>query len=382
MKYIIIGCGISGATIGRILAENDLQVEIWDRRNHIAGNMYDYKDDHGILVHQYGPHIFHTNSETVWEFIQRFEKWKEFKLVCGASWDGKYTPTAFNFKTIDTFYEPDKAEVLKKKLLEAYGGRGYATVVEVLENRDPDIRGYAEYLFKNDYAPYTAKQWGISAGEIDPIVLKRVPLRFSYDESYFTDRYEAMPVNGYTKMFENMLNHSNIVLKLETDALSHVQINNGYISVDGKTDDVVIYTGALDELFNYIYGELPYRSLRFEWKYEETDSYQPAPVVAYPQAPGYTRITEYKKLPVQNVKGTTYAIEYPIKYEIELKSEPYYPVLTEESKDKYEKYVDYSRQIKNLFCCGRLANFKYFNMDEAITNAMEVANQIIKNNKI
>ena len=378
MVYIIVGCGISGATIGRLLAEAGNRVEIWDRRNHIGGNMYDYVDDHGILVHQYGPHIFHTSNEQVWEFVNRFEEWKPFKLVCGAVWDGKYTPTAFNFKTIDTFYAPVEAEKLKKKLLKAYPGRDSATVVEVLQNPDPDIRGYAEFLFKNDYAPYTAKQWGVSPEEIDPSVLKRVPLRFSYDESYFTDTYEAMPVHSYTRMFENMLDHPNITVKLGIEALERLSIKENKIEVEGFDNSVyVVFTGAIDELFGYKEGRLPYRSLRFEWKYEERDSLQEAPVVAYPQEPGYTRITEYKKLPVQDVQGTSYAIEYPFPYSPESLQEPYYPVLTAESNKQYRQYREFTDSIENLICCGRLAEFRYYNMDQAIASSFTIINQLL-----
>lgn len=378
MKYIVVGCGVSGVSIARLLAEAGHEVEIWERRNHIAGNMRDYHDDHGILVHQYGPHIFHTSNEDVWSFVNRFEEWKPFKLVCGATWDGKYTPTAFNFKTIDTFYSEHDAEILKAKLLEAYPGRDSATVVEVLQNEDPVIRGYAEFLFKNDYAPYTAKQWGVSPSEIDPSVLKRVPLRFSYDESYFTDKYEAMPVHSYSRMFENMLDHPNIKVKLNVNALDHICIKNNQIFIDGKNDCYVVYSGALDELFEFRYERLPYRSLRFEWKYEEdVESLQEAPVVAYPQEPGFTRITEYKKLPVQNVKGTSYAVEYPLPYVAGQTNEPYYPVLTEKSQMQYEKYKALSDKIENLLCCGRLADFKYYNMDQAIASALEKAKIIL-----
>lgn len=383
MKYLIIGCGISGATIGRILAEKGNTVEIWERRNHIAGNMYDYIDDHGILVHQYGPHIFHTNNEKVWEFINRFEEWKPFKLVCGAVWDGKYTPTAFNFKTIDTFYGAEEAEKLKKKLLDAYPGRDFTTVVEVLEHPDPDIKAYAEFLFENDYAPYTAKQWGISPKKIDPSILKRVPLRLSYDESYFTDKYEAMPVHSYTEMFQNMLNHPNIIVELGIEALDRLKIVNDSIIINGReTEKIsVIYTGALDELLKYKYGELPYRSLRFEWKYEDKESLQNAPVVAYPKELGYTRITEYKKLPIQNVNGTSYAIEYPLSYVPDNDTEPYYPVLTTESKVCYNKYLESVKKIKGLYTCGRLSDFKYYNMDEAINSAFNKVNVLISENR-
>lgn len=378
MKYIVIGCGISGVTAARVLAEAGHEIEILERRSHIAGNVYDYEDDYGIVVHEYGPHIFHTSNEEVWKFVNRFESWRPYKLVCGAVINGRYTPTAFNFRTIDTFYEPGEADRLKQKLLAAYPGRESASVVEVLENPDPDIRGYAEFLFRNDYAPYTAKQWGISPSEIDPSVLKRVPLRFSYDESYFTDTHEAMPAHSYSKMAENMLDHPNIICRLGTDAGSLIEIKEGRIYIKGCGDKSirVIFTGALDELFNFQYGRLPYRSLRFEWKHEDIDSFQEAPVVAYPQEPGYTRITEYKKLSCQEIKGTSYAVEYPLPYKDGGQIEPYYPVLTESSQLQYDKYRMLANGIENLICCGRLADFKYYNMDQAIHMALSVAKKI------
>lgn len=379
MRYIIVGCGITGATIGRILAEAGINVEIWDRRDHIGGNMYDYVDEHGILVHMYGPHIFHTSNDDVWTFVNQFEEWKPFRLVCGASWDGKFTPTAFNFKTIDVFYSPEDAEKLKRRLLDTYQGRESASVIELIENPDPVIHRYAEFLFKNDYAPYTAKQWGVSPEEINSDVLKRVPIRFSYEESYFNDKYEAMPVHGYTRFFENLIDHPHITLKLGTEALDYLQIKNKKVVISRMPyeDVTLIYTGALDELFRNRYGKLPYRSLKFEWKYDAIDSLQPAPVVAYPKEQEYTRITEYKKLPVQNVMGTSYAVEYPIPYKSGERVEPYYPVLTEESSQLYHKYACEADMVENLYVCGRLGNFKYYNMDDALSEALKTANRII-----
>ena len=178
MHYLIIGCGLTGAVIARHMAQQGNQVVIWERRDHIGGNMYDYVDEHGFLVQKYGPHTFHTKEKRLFDFMCRYEDWQEYKLTCGAVWDNIYTPTPFNFTTIDTFFPKEKAEKLKRKLKQAFSGHSTATVVEVLEHPDEDIRGYAQYLFEKDYAPYTAKQWGVSPAEIDPSVLKRVPLRF------------------------------------------------------------------------------------------------------------------------------------------------------------------------------------------------------------
>lgn len=294
-------------------------------------------------------------------------------MTCGAVWDGKYTPTPFNFSTIDTFYPPDQAGKLKEKLSRAFMGRETAAVVEVLEHPDPDIRGYAEFLFRNVYAPYSTKQWGVSPSEIDPSVLKRVPLRFSYAEGYFDDPWQAMPVHSYTRFFENLLNHANIHVELEVEALEHLKAEEGKLCLNGVATEIpVVYTGALDELFGVIYGKLPYRSLRFKWKYTDENSFQSALVVAYPQKRGFTRITEYKKLPVQDRPGSSYAVEYPLPYREGENLEPYYPVLTAESQQLYGLYQAIASRIPNLIYCGRLADFKCYNMDQALERVLQV----------
>lgn len=372
-ECLVIGCGLSGAVIARNMAEQGKRVAIWERRDHIGGNMYDYVDEHGFLVQKYGPHTFHTKEKALYDYMRRFETWQDYKLTCGAVWDGEYTPTPFNFTTIDTFYPPQQAFLLKEKLVKAFEGRETATVIEVLKHPDKDIRSYAEFLFQNDYAPYTAKQWGVSPSEIDPGVLKRVPLRFSHEEGYFDDPYQVMPEHSFTRFFENLLHHPNIKVVLRKDALAHLRIEANKILLDDEPIDFpVVYTGALDELFDCVYGRLPYRSLRFEWKYEEIESLQDAPVVAYPQEKDYTRITEYKKLPVQDKPGTSYAVEYPLPYREGEKLEPYYPVLTEKSQAQFAQYQALAQQIPNLICCGRLADFKYYNMDQALARALEV----------
>ena len=373
MDYLVVGAGLCGSVIARELAERGRQVTIWERRAHIGGNMYDYVDEHGFLVQKYGPHIFHTNTKALYDYMCRFEQWQDYKLTCGAVWDGKYTPTPFNFTTIDTFFAPEKAAILKEKLSVAFSGRDTATVVEVLSHPDADIRGYAEYLFTNDYAPYTAKQWGVSPAEIDPSILKRVPLRFSYNEGYFDDTYQVMPRHSFTRFFENLLNHPNITVQLGVEALNHLHIVNGHLLVDDLPFQIpVIYTGALDELFGHVYGHLPYRSLRFEWQHTDANSVQDAPVIAYPQEPEFTRITEYKKLPPQEGNGSSYVLEYPLAYNGTESSEPYYPVLTEESQRQYTQYRIAAAKVPGLILCGRLADFKYYNMDQALEKALKI----------
>jgi UDP-galactopyranose mutase len=225
---------------------------------------------------------------------------------------------------------------------------------------------------------YSAKQWGVSPSKIDPSIFKRVPLRFNYETGYFDDEYQVMPKVSFTSFFEKLLNHENIEICLSVDALEQLKVENEQLLFCGKSVNYpVVYTGPLDELFNYCYGELPYRSLKFEWKYENKDSIQVMPVVAYPQSPDFVRIIEYKKIPVQSVKGTTYEVEYSLPYKPGEKNEPYYPLLTEESQEKYAKYKILVEQIENLFVCGRLGSFKYYNMDQALEAALDLVRNIV-----
>lgn len=378
---IVVGCGLTGAVIARYVAERmHKNVLILERRSHIGGNMYDYVNEEGILVHKYGPHTFHTKKKELYDFICRYTDWENYKLTCGAVINGKYTPTPFNFQTIDDFFDKEKAKSIKAAISEAFPNQDTATVLELLYHENPLIREYAVFLFENDYSPYTAKQWGVSPDKIDPSVLKRVPLRFSYETGYFDDPYQVMPKESYTRFFENLLAHKNIKVELSTDASIRIKLDRqgNEIFFDGEIyRGNLIYTGAIDELFDAKYGALPYRSLKFQWRTEQRQSFQEAPVVAYPQAEGYTRITEYTKLPLQYVGNrTTYAIEYPIKYKAEEKTEPYYPVLTEESQQLYEKYHQEADRYINLYLCGRLAEFKYYNMDQALDRALAVCKRI------
>jgi UDP-galactopyranose mutase len=376
---LVIGAGLAGSVVARRMAEHGKRVVIWERRNHIGGNMYDYVNDYGILVHKYGPHTFHTNDKSLFDFMCQFGDWMPYRLTCGAVIDGIETPTPFNFLTVDQFFPRDKANEIKSHIHSVFGDRDTVTVLEALKCQDKIAQKYAKWLFEKDYAPYTAKQWGISTEQIDPSVLERVPLRLSYDEGYFDDDYQAMPKISYTNFFEKLLDHPLIQVELEIEATAKLLIDNdGIRLVDGTHLSVpIIYTGALDELFGYIKGFLPYRSLRFEWKHEDRESFQSYPVVAYPQAEGFTRITEYKKLPPQEVCGTTYAVEYPQKYCANTGIEPYYPVPTESSQQQYAQYLALATRVPNLYPCGRLADFKYYNMDQALARALGVADLVI-----
>lgn len=370
-SYVIAGAGLSGSTFARCAAEKGKKVLVVERRNHIGGNLYDETDDSGILIQKYGPHIFHTNNESVYEFVSKYADWKPFKLCCEVELFGKFTPSPFNFKTIDQFYQPDKAKDLKERLKKAYPDRNTVTIVELIESQDPLIKEYAEFLFENDYSLYTAKQWGIKPEEVDVSVLKRVPVRMDYQEMYFTDKYECLPVGGFTAFIENLLNHPNIdVVYGDVRAMIKLDAEAGVVAFDGidvKDGCKLVYTGPIDELFEHKMGALPYRSLKFEYEKINIDSYQNAPVVAYPQAEGFTRITEYKKLPIQeNRDFTIVAKEYPQRYDSTGTNEPYYPIPTKESDTLYKSYAAEASRYDNLILCGRLAEYRYYNMDQAI----------------
>lgn len=376
MKYYIVGSGIVGAVLAAELAKKGNTVQVLERRAHAGGNVYDYDDEYGIHVHHYGPHIFHTNDDEVYRYVSDNCELKDFNLVCGSVMDGKCVPTSFDFSSVDTFF-PEEAEEIKAHIKAEFGDRASATVLEMLESQDSYVRRFADFLYEKDYKPYTAKQWGIDPEKVDRQIFKRVPILFSYGSKYFSDKYQAMPVKGYMEFIENLLKTPGITLRLNEEALDRFSIrDNQVMDGDKPLDGVLIFTGALDELFGCKHGKLPYRSLRFVWKHEDIDSFQDMPVVAYPQAEGFTRITEYKKLPVQEVRGTTYAVEYPLPYKQGEAMEPYYPVLTEESQELFQKYYEEAKQVKGLAFAGRLAEFKYYNMDQAIRRALDLAREL------
>lgn len=376
MRYYIAGSGIVGAVLAAELAKKGHTVQVLERRAHAGGNVYDYDDEYGIHVHHYGPHIFHTNDDEVYRYVSDNCELKDFNLVCGSVMDGKCVPTSFDFSSVDTFFQ-EEAEEIKAHIKAEFGDRASATVLEMLDSRDEYVRRFAEFLYEKDYKPYTAKQWGIDPEKVDRRIFKRVPILFSYGSKYFSDKYQAMPVKGYMEFIENLLKHLSIELRLNEEALDRFSIrDNQVMDGDKPLDGILIFTGALDELFDCKHGKLPYRSLRFVWKHEDIDSFQDMPVVAYPQAEDFTRITEYKKLPVQEVRGTTYAVEYPLPYKQGEAMEPYYPVLTEESQKLFRKYYDEAKQVRGLAFAGRLAEFKYYNMDQAIRRALDLAREL------
>lgn len=387
MKYdiVVVGCGFTGSVIARKLAEEEnKKILIYEKREHIAGNMYDEYNSDGILIQKYGPHVFHTDNESVYQYISRFCEWKPFKVISKVNIDGKVLPSPFNYKAIDYFYSKKEGKELKESLETYFQGQEVITVIDLLESNNLEIKKYGELLFEKDYRPYTSKQWGISPEEIDISVLKRCPVFLSYREEYLNDKYEALPKGGFTKLFERMLSHPNITLITGRDILEDIKLDdkNNCVTLNGAIfDNPIIYTGAIDELLEYKYGQLPYRSLKFEWKNLNIDSYQTSSIVAYPQAEKFTRITEYTKMPIQKIEGkTTIAIEYPIPFKKETmqKIEPYYPIINEKNNSLYQLYLNLLSFFPNILACGRLGDYKYYNMDQAIERAFEVVSILKK----
>lgn len=374
-KYYIVGSGLVGSVIAHELALTGAKVKLFEKKDHVGGNLFDFTDEHGIRVQLYGPHIFHTNNHDIYEYVSNLCTLTDYKLVCGAVIDGICVPTAFDYTAIDTFF-PNESNEIKEHIKLEFGYQKSATVLEMLDSTDAFVKKFADFLYEKDYKPYTAKQWGISPEEVDKQIFKRVPIKFSYSNSYFEDKFQAIPQNGYMELINNLLNNENITIEKNIDALKIISIRDREIYLNNEPiDGTLIYTGPIDELFDNQFGHLKYRSLRFEWKHEKIDSFQDMAVVAYPQSKDFTRITEYKKLPTQIVNGTTYAIEYPMHYNQE-ENDPYYPVVTDETKVLFNRYQDMALEVTGLICCGRLADYKYYNMDQAIERALEVVSLI------
>lgn len=377
---IIAGAGIAGAVAARKLAEEkDKKVLVIERRNHIGGNCYDEPDAYGILIHNYGPHIFHTEIEEVYEFLSRFTDWYLFGHEVVALVDSKLIPIPFNLNTLHQIYDQDKADCLEKKLVDAYGENSRVPIMQLRENEDPDIREIAQFVYENVFLKYTMKQWGQKPEEISPEVTGRVPVLISYDNRYFQDKYQGVPQNGFTQMFEKLLDHANIEVRLNTDIREILSFRDDVIYYEGKEfAGDVIYTGALDELFDCRYGRLPYRSLDFKFEHFKEDSYQGHSVVNYTVSEDFTRITEFKYLTgQQDTNGTTIVKEYPFAYTGKSGEIPYYAIINEENRKLYEKYKALTMGMKNFHLLGRLAEYKYYNIDAMVKKAMELSERLL-----
>lgn len=376
---IIVGAGIAGATVARKLAEEkNKRVLVLERRNHIGGNCYDRPDDYGILIHEYGPHIFHTGDEGVREFLSRFTEWYDFGHEVVAKVGDKRIPVPFNLNTLHMVYDQEKADRLEKKLIGEYGLDSRVPIMKLRESTDADVREIADYVYKNVFLYYTMKQWGQTPEEISPEVTGRVPVVISYDNRYFKDKYQSVPLHGFTPMFEAMLDHPNIEVRTGVDCSDVLEFADGkiYFEKAEYTGDLV-YTGALDELFDCRFGRLPYGSLNFKFEHLDQDSFQDHSVVNYTVSEDFTRITEFKFLTGQkDTDGTTIVREYPFAYTGAEGEIPYYAILNDENNALYEKYRALTEQFSKFHLLGRLAEYKYYNIDAMCRKAMDLAEEI------
>lgn len=380
MEALIIGCGFAGATVARKLAEQGLKVRMIERRNHIGGNCYDCNDEHGILIHQYGPHIFHTYSKEVYDFLSQYTKWYDYSHeVVGNVYD-KIIPIPFNLNTLNIVFGEEKGNALKKELVDTYGMEARVPILELQKSESEGIREVAEYVYQNIFLKYTMKQWEQKPEEVDQSVTARVPVLISYDNRYFQDTYQGMPEAGYTVLFENLLNHENIQIELGVDAKNVLTFDfeNQKILVDGNEfNGPIVFTGAIDELFDCKLGQLPYRSLDFKFEHYDQEFYQSKGVVNYTVSEDYTRITEFKYLTGQVADTTTIIKEYPKKYTDPKTQVPYYAILSDENKQLHQKYVDLVKPFNNFYLLGRLAQYKYYNIDGIVLEALKFIGELL-----
>jgi UDP-galactopyranose mutase len=358
--YLIVGAGFAGSVLAERLARGSgKKVLLVDRRPHIGGNAFDHYDDAGVLVHKYGPHIFHTNSREVFEYLSGFTAWRPYEHRVRASVDGQLVPFPINLDTINQLYG------LKLASMEVEGF--FASVAEprqvVRTSEDVVIGRVGRELYEKFFRGYTRKQWGLDPSQLDAMVTARVPVRTNRDDRYFVDTYQAMPLRGYTRLFENLLDHENIKILLNTD---YREI------VDAIPHDRLIYTGPVDEFFDCCYGRLPYRSLRFEFQTVNQEWVQPVAVVNYPNEHLYTRVTEFKHLTGQEHAKSSLVYEYPL-----AEGDPYYPVPRPENNELYKRYQALAEARSDVHFVGRLATYKYYNMDQVVAQALSVYARII-----
>lgn len=381
---IVVGAGFAGSVIAHEMAKKGKKVLVLEKRAQIGGNMYEYEDTNGIPVHKYGPHIFHTNKKEVFEYLQKFSKFFKYEHRVLGKIDGQLVPIPFNFTSLETLFPEDKAKEIEEKLLAKYENEAKVSILDLINDEDSLIKEFGEYVYEKVFIHYTAKQWEIPVEEVDTSVINRVPVVLGYDDRYFQDEYQYMPEKGFTKIFENMLDNQNITIELNQNAVQRIKVDteNNKIYFDGEEfKGLLFYTGAIDELLDYKFGELPYRSINLVFEQLKEKSFQPSSVVNYPNEEKFTRITEFKKFyplddKLQAKEDTTILKEYPIMYKRDSELTPYYVITNEENLAKYEKYKQSISGIKNLYFCGRLAEYKYYNMDAVIARALELIKEI------
>lgn len=361
--FIVVGAGLAGCVVARELAAAHFyRVLVLESRAHIGGNCYDKIDDNGVFVHEYGPHIFHTNNQRVYDFLLKFTMLNPYIHKVVANVDGQNIPVPFNLESLDMIGKGH----LEDLLIETYGDGSSVPILTLKENENAEIKALADDIYDMVFSKYTAKQWGTTPEKIDQSVTARVPIRLDRTGTYFEDIYQAMPSAGYTEMFNKMLEHPNITVKLNTP-----------FDLTMMTNEIpVVYTGPIDTLFNYQYGRLPYRSIDFVFEQYQNMVYQDYAVVNYTVSEDFTRITEFKHLTSQGCQNTTILKEFPTAYEGKVGQIPSYPVENDETKALYNKYLENVKKINNLYLVGRLAEYQYFNMDEVVENALKLCENI------
>lgn len=380
-KVLIIGAGLSGATAARAFADSGFKVEVWEKESYVGGTVSDYEQD-GYFVQRHGPHLFHTSDTRAYEFLSRFTQWFEYRHTVRAFVGGKYIPVPFNFTSLQMLYPAHQAEQIKAKLIDAYGENSAVFIAQLMQERDAQIREFGQFVYDTVFKYYSAKQWGMDMSLIDPSVLTRVPVRTGCSDGYFGDTYQAMPMRGFSDIIVNMLSGDNITVKTGVNALERLKVQDGLLLADGeKADCPVVYTGCVDELMNFSYGRLPYRSLRLQLEEINQESYQPYGVVNYTVSEQFTRISEFKKFTAKDCVGRRSMImkEFPCNYESGKGLSPYYPLPTAQAKALYEKYRIAADSIENLYPLGRLGKYVYINMDRAVVDALALTEKIIAN---
>jgi UDP-galactopyranose mutase len=357
--YLIVGAGFAGSVLAERLARvMDKTVLLIDKRPHIGGNAFDHYNDHGVLVHKYGPHIFHTSSREIFEYLSQFTEWRPYEHQVLASVDGQLLPIPINLDTLNKLYGLNLNSFEAEQFLQSVAEKKdrIATSEDVVVNR------VGRELYEKFFRNYTRKQWGMDPSELDAAVTARVPVRVNRDARYFTDAYQAMPLHGFTRMFENMLDHPNIKIMLNADFTEVKQM------IPYKH---LIYTGPIDEFFDFEFGKLPYRSLQFKHETLNRQQFQAAPVVNYPNEHLYTRITEFKYLTGQEHPKTSIVYEFP-----QAEGDPYYPIPKPQNQDIYAKYKALADATPGVHFVGRLATYKYYNMDQVTGQALATFKKI------
>lgn len=368
---IIVGSGFSGATIARLIAENfGEKVVVVDKKDHIAGNSYDYRDENGIMIHKYGSHIFHTNNEKVWSFLKQFTDFNTYMHEVVGIIDGIEAQIPFNFTTLYQIFPETLAKRLEEKLLKKFEYNKKVPILEFQKQDDEDLKFLAEYVYEKIFLNYTTKQWGVSPKDVDGAVTARVPVYLSKDNRYFQDKYQGIPLEGYTKVVEKMLDHPNIEVVLNKDFAEFKNENSDLVK-----NARIFYTGSIDEFFDYKFGKLPYRSVNFKLETHNREFYQTHACINYPNNYDFTRIHEYKHYLNDKSEKTVIAKEYSEFFELG-KNERYYPIASEENAKLYQKYLDEAKNLKDVYFFGRLGDYKYYNMDLAVARAIELFEEV------